>query len=81
MAQEELVPIDVGAAGPPETPGPARPDGEQLTGRELEVLTLITHGLSNKEIASATYLGVNSVKTYIRTAYRKIGATRRVRRP
>jgi hypothetical protein len=34
-------------------------------------------GLSNQEIAEAIFLSINSVKTYIRTAYRKIGVTRR----
>jgi DNA-binding NarL/FixJ family response regulator len=48
-----------------------------LTAREAEVLALITQGLSNQEIAQHTYLSINSVKTYIRTAYRKIGVARR----
>ncbi|MFC4785243.1 DNA-binding response regulator [Nocardioides sp. MAHUQ-72] len=48
-----------------------------LTEREAEVLALITQGLSNQEIADRSYLSINSVKTYIRTAYRKIGVTRR----
>ncbi len=48
-----------------------------LTARESEVLALITQGLSNQEIASRTYLSINSVKTYIRHAYRKIEVTRR----
>jgi NarL family two-component system response regulator LiaR len=48
-----------------------------LTARESEVLVLITQGLSNQEIAALTYLSINSVKTYIRTAYRKIDVTRR----
>ncbi len=48
-----------------------------LTPRELEVLTLITQGLTNQEIADRSYISINSVKTYVRTAYRKIGVTRR----
>jgi NarL family two-component system response regulator LiaR len=63
--------VDEGAVG--EWPG--REAG--LTAREAEVLALITQGLSNQEIASKTYLSINSVKTYIRTAYRKIEVTRR----
>ena len=54
---------------------PGREHG--LTAREAEVLALITQGLSNQEIAERSYLSINSVKTYIRTAYRKIGVTRR----
>ena len=48
-----------------------------LSAREAEVLALITQGLSNQEIAERTYLSINSVKTYIRTAYRKIDVSRR----
>jgi DNA-binding NarL/FixJ family response regulator len=45
-----------------------------LTAREVEVLALITQGLTNQEIADRLYLSINSVKTYVRTAYAKIGA-------
>ncbi len=48
-----------------------------LTGREAEIIALITQGLSNQEIAERSYLSINSVKTYIRTAHRKMGVTRR----
>jgi DNA-binding NarL/FixJ family response regulator len=48
-----------------------------LTPREAEILALIARGLSNQEVADALYLSINSVKTHIRTAYRKIGVTRR----
>lgn len=54
---------------------PGREHG--LTARESEVIALITQGLSNQEIADRSYLSINSVKTYIRTAYRKIGVSRR----
>ena len=49
----------------------------QLTQRELDVVTMVTRGCSNREIAGHLGLSLNSVKTYIRTAYRKIGAERR----
>jgi DNA-binding NarL/FixJ family response regulator len=48
-----------------------------LSPRESEVLALIAQGLSNQEIADRAYISINSVKTYIRTAYRKIGVERR----
>jgi NarL family two-component system response regulator LiaR len=54
---------------------PGRTEG--LTDREAEVLALITQGRSNQEIAQVMYLSINTVKTYIRTAYRKIGVTGR----
>jgi len=46
--------------------------GEGLTDREAEVLALITQGKNNAEIAALTYLSPNTVKTYVRTLYRKI---------
>jgi len=48
-----------------------------LTAREAEIIALITQGLSNQEIATRSYLSINSVKTYIRTAYRKMGVSSR----
>lgn len=48
-----------------------------LTAREAEIIALITQGLSNQEIAKRSYLSINSVKTYIRTAYRKMGVASR----
>lgn len=48
-----------------------------LTPRESEVLALITQGLTNQEIADRAYISINSVKTYVRTAYRKIDVVRR----
>jgi NarL family two-component system response regulator LiaR len=49
----------------------------QLTAREVSILELVGAGLLNQDIADQLYLSVNTVKTYIRTAYRKIGVTRR----
>ena len=48
-----------------------------LTQRETEIVELVARGLSNTEIATELFLSVNSVKTYIRTAYRKMGVTTR----
>ena len=48
-----------------------------LSPREAEVLALITQGLTNQEIADRVFLSTNTVKTYIRSAYRKIGVQRR----
>jgi two-component system, NarL family, response regulator LiaR len=61
----------VGSAGD----GPGRSVG--LTPREAEIIALIAHGLSNEEIAARAFLSINSVKTYIRTAYRKMKVTSR----
>jgi DNA-binding NarL/FixJ family response regulator len=54
---------------------PGRSEG--LTDRESEILALITHGKSNAEVATLTYLSPNTVKSYIRTIYRKINVASR----
>jgi len=74
-----------GGAGHDPVAGSATPDaaGHQLgadtglTAREADVLSLIARGLSNQEIASQLFLSINSVKTYIRSAYRRIGVESR----
>lgn len=48
-----------------------------LTDREAEIIALITQGKSNAEIATVSFLSPNTVKSYIRTAYRKIGVATR----
>jgi DNA-binding CsgD family transcriptional regulator len=50
---------------------------EGLTDRESEILALITQGHSNAEVATLTHLSPNTVKSYIRTIYRKIDVTSR----
>ncbi|MGC5224830.1 LuxR C-terminal-related transcriptional regulator [Micromonospora sp. DT81.3] len=62
----------------PSAPGldwPGRLDG--ITDRESEILALITQGKSNADVARLTYLSPNTVKSYVRSVYRKIGATSR----
>lgn len=54
---------------------PGRDQG--LTPREAEIIALVTSGLSNNEIAERTYLSINSVKSYIRSAYRTMGVSTR----
>ncbi|OBF79651.1 helix-turn-helix transcriptional regulator [Mycobacterium sp. 852002-51163_SCH5372311] len=51
--------------------------GEGLSDRESEILALITQGMSNADVARLTYLSPNTVKSYIRTIYRKIGVASR----
>lgn len=54
---------------------PGRSEGLSL--RESEMIALITQGRSNQEICRLAYLSPNTVKSYIRSAYRKIGITSR----
>ncbi|MCU1472405.1 response regulator transcription factor [Amnibacterium sp.] len=45
-----------------------------LSDRESEILALITQGKSNADVARLTHLSPNTIKSYIRSIYRKIGA-------
>jgi DNA-binding NarL/FixJ family response regulator len=54
---------------------PGRTEG--LTERESEILALITQARSNADIARLTCLSINSIKTYVRGLYRKIGVQTR----
>jgi DNA-binding NarL/FixJ family response regulator len=81
VGSRELVEAVEAAAGGREIPGSVDTLGSHvgLTPREVEVLALIAQGASNMEIAERLFLSINSVKTYIRSAYAKIGATSRSR--
>jgi NarL family two-component system response regulator LiaR len=51
--------------------------GGVLSARETDVIALVSQGLSNQEISAELFLGINTIKTYIRTAYRKMGVKSR----
>ena len=48
-----------------------------LTERELDILERIAAGMSNTQIAAELYISINTVKSSIRTAYKRIGARTR----
>jgi DNA-binding CsgD family transcriptional regulator len=48
-----------------------------LTPREADVIRLIAAGHSNVDIARELFVSINSVKSYIRSAYKVIGVTNR----
>ena len=52
-------------------------EGEILSVREREVLELILQNKHRKEIADALYLSENTIKTYTRTLYSKLGVNSR----
>lgn len=51
---------------------------EPLTEREIDVLKLITEGMSNPEIAEKLFLAVGTVKTHVKHIYGKLGVDDRV---
>jgi DNA-binding CsgD family transcriptional regulator len=48
-----------------------------ITRRELEILELIAHGLSNREIAEKLFVSENTVKTHSSRLFEKLSAKRR----
>jgi NarL family two-component system response regulator LiaR len=46
---------------------------EKLTQRETEVLRLLAHGMSNKEIGDALVIGIKTVKTHVSSILSKLG--------
>jgi len=50
---------------------------EQLSEREREVLRHVSGMLSTAEVAAEMYISVNTVKTHLRSIYRKLAATHR----
>ncbi|BBB00908.1 putative LuxR family transcriptional regulator [Actinacidiphila reveromycinica] len=80
--REELLSacIRLAAAGaPPQAPrtGPA-PGAPQLTPRELDVLSSISSGATNAAAAARLRLRPETVKSYLRSAMRKLGAHTRL---
>lgn len=55
------------------------PDVEPLTGREMQVLGLISTGLSNREIADELVVTPGTVKWYNKQIYRKLGVNSRTK--
>jgi ATP/maltotriose-dependent transcriptional regulator MalT len=51
---------------------------DTLTDREMEVLKMMSKGMSNKEIAEGLEMTVNTVKTHIKNIYGKLQVNRRV---
>lgn len=86
LGATESLPLSTGAAHvvhaverahtgtpPPGSPAPS----ELLSVREREVLRLVCLGLTNDEVAAELFVSINTLKTHIRSVYRKIGANRR----
>ncbi|MFD8737392.1 LuxR C-terminal-related transcriptional regulator [Streptomyces sp. NPDC059618] len=66
-----------GQAPPAGTQPLAEPVIEALSEREQEVLERLAQMMSRDEIAADLHLSVNTVKTHLKSVYRKLAATRR----
>ena len=72
------VPVPAPSPAPtPFAPDTARQQSLRITARELEILSLIAQGLSNREIADRLFVSENTVKTHCSRAFDKLGARRR----
>lgn len=81
--------IDSDAPGDDQSPAASGLDGTdhahpaaaalpvELTPRELAVIRQLALGGSYGDVASALYVTINTVKTHLASAYRKLGATRK----
>lgn len=67
-------PLTIGSADAPED---AILETLGLTKREIEMLSFLAQGKSNKEIARALALSPNTVKTHLANLYRKLGVPNR----
>ncbi len=81
VVREVLVPAEAPASFAPNTapfaPNTASQQTLGITARELEILTLIARGFSNREIATQLFVSENTVKTHCARAFDKLGAARR----
>jgi two-component system, NarL family, response regulator LiaR len=80
VVREVLVPAE--AAAPVQGQAPFAPNTAHqqtlgITARELEVLTLIARGFSNREMATQLFVSENTVKTHCARVFDKLGAARR----
>ena len=76
VVREVLVPAKAPTLEP-FAPNTAHQQTLGITARELEILTLIARGLSNREIATQLFVSENTVKTHCARAFDKLGAARR----
>jgi NarL family two-component system response regulator LiaR len=76
VVREVLVPAEA-PTREPFTPNTVQQQTLGITARELEVLTMVSRGFSNREIATQLFVSENTVKTHCARAFDKLGAARR----
>jgi DNA-binding CsgD family transcriptional regulator len=80
VKEEVIVVKEVPAA--PDAPFAVNEDRRRelaITPRVLEILGLLAHGLSAKEMAAALFVSENTVKTHTARLFDKLGVNRRIK--
>jgi DNA-binding NarL/FixJ family response regulator len=72
---QPLKPVSSGPAAPPQTQ--SNPFGENLSEREREVLRGVALGQSNREIAESLIVSEETIRTHLKSAFRKLGVNDR----
>jgi predicted ATPase/DNA-binding CsgD family transcriptional regulator len=77
MAPEEAIEYALDSPQKSEEPGaqPAYPGG--LSAREVEVLKLVAHGLTNAQTAKELFISPNTVNRHLNSIYHKLGVSSR----
>jgi predicted DNA-binding protein (UPF0251 family) len=70
VVREVLVPVSAAVSFAPDK---VRQQSLGITARELEILTLVARGLSNREIGAQLFVSENTVKTHCARAFDKLG--------
>lgn len=73
---DELLLATTMAPAPPRSPA-ASPLVDPLSARELTVLRYLTSRLTNQEIAAALFVSLNTLKTHVKSIYRKLAVASR----
>jgi LuxR family maltose regulon positive regulatory protein len=69
--------IDAANTVPASRPRPVTTLVEQLSEREVTVLRYLCSRLTYQEIASALYVSLNTLKSHVKSVYRKLGVASR----
>ena len=75
--KEKIVFKEAPVPGQPFAPNEAQREHLGITRRKLEILALISRGMSNREIAQKLFVSENTVKTHSSRVLDKLGAKRR----